>query len=98
MSAINLSHDDVTPVVYRVYSIRDVKTNVYNSPYFQTHKAGAIRMFMDLCTDPQSTIKKHPADFQLYELGTFNSETGKFTSHQEPIYLSSPSDFSPPSA
>jgi len=88
-----ISHDAITPIIYRVYSIRDVKTNVYNTPYFQTHKAGSMRMFAELCSDKQSTINKFPADFQLYELGTFNSETGKFTSHPEPIYLASPSDF-----
>lgn len=92
MSVINMSHDDVTPIVYGVYSIRDVKTNIYNTPFFQTHKAGAMRLFSDLCTDPNSQIKRHPEDFQLFQIGKFNSETAEYLSI-DPLYLASPSDF-----
>lgn len=82
-----------TPVMYLVFSIRDVKTVTYNTPFFQTHKAGAMRMFSDLCNDPQSTISRHPEDFQLFLLGMFNSETAEYTPLSTPEYLASPADF-----
>lgn len=82
-----------TAIQYLVFSIRDVKTNVFNTPYFQTSKAGAIRMFADLVNDHQSTVAKHPEDFQLYELGIFNSETAEMLSHAQPQFISNASEF-----
>nr|QJB20062.1 MAG: nonstructural protein [Microvirus sp.] len=82
-----------TAILYFVFSIRDVKVNVYNTPFFQTSKAGAIRMFSDLCNDPQSTLAKHPEDFQLYEIGCFDSEIGYITSLDAPLFLSSATEF-----
>lgn len=80
-------------IVYLVYSIRDVKVNVFNTPFFQTSKAGAIRMFSDLVNDPNSTLNKHAEDFQLYEIGVFDSESGAFIAHDQTQFISNATEF-----
>lgn len=91
MSAIEMPKPSA--IIYYVFSIRDVKTNTFMTPYFQTHKAGAMRMFADLATDNQSLISKHPADFQLYELGCFDSESALLVPHEQPQFISQATDF-----
>lgn len=80
-------------IVYFAFSIRDIKTNTFNIPYFQTHKAGAMRMFSDLCRDQNTPMSKHAEDFQLYEIGVFDSETGMVAPHDQPQFLSNATDF-----
>lgn len=84
---------NITPVIYTAFAIRDIKTESFNMPYFQTHKAAAMRSFQDLASDPQAIICKHPADFQLFEIGTYNSQTGAMVPHDTPVYLATASDY-----
>jgi len=80
------------PVFY-VFSIKDIKTGTYMTPYFQTHKPAALRAFSDLVNDSQSMIYRHPADFELFELGSYDSGSGLLTSHQIPQHLATGTDF-----
>lgn len=80
-------------VLFNVYSIRDVKLGVYNTPFVQTHRAGAIRAFSDLVKDQQSTISRHPEDFQLFEIGTFDQDTGRLNPHDDSLFLANATDF-----
>ncbi|WNK12954.1 MAG: nonstructural protein [Microvirus sp.] len=74
-------------------SIRDVKSEVYAQPWYQVTAAAAVRAFSDLVNDPErgGQIFKHPEDFQLYELATFDDSTGQFDVHKIPKHLVSAS-------
>lgn len=74
--------------IYFMYSIRDMKAMNFNSPFVQLNKALAIRVFADISRDPQSTINKHPEDFDLFEVGVFDSETGLVQAYENTIYVS----------
>jgi len=80
-------------VSYIAFAIRDVKADAFNLPFFQTTRASAIRNFADLSSDPQSTIARHPEDFQLYEIGSYDSGNAYFTSLELPILLASATEF-----
>lgn len=59
-----------------IYSIFDAAAGVYNVPFFQNNDALALRAFSDLANDQDTTIGRHPNDYTLYRIGTFNIETG----------------------
>jgi len=54
--------------------------------YFKT--AGqATRAFEESCNDPQHQFNKHPEDFTLFELGTYDDNTAAFESGATPYAL-----------
>lgn len=61
-----------------VFSIRDVATDAYFDPFCSPTKPAALRTFADLVNDPQSTINRHPEDYELFELGSFDTGSGMF--------------------
>lgn len=61
-----------------VFTIYDKAVLAYNTPFFARHTGEAIRSFTDLCRDPQSNVSRHPEDFSLYSLGTYDDGSGVF--------------------
>lgn len=61
------------------FSLLDIKTGIFNTPFFMAHAGQAMRACMDLGQDPQTTVGRHPADFQLCQVGTFDDQTGMFS-------------------
>lgn len=61
------------------FSLLDIKTGIFNAPFFMSHAGQAIRACTDLGQDTNTTVGRHPADFQLCQLGTFDDQTGMFT-------------------
>ena len=43
-----------------------------------------VRSFGDEINNPESAISKHPEDFDLYELGSFNDEDAAFICGERP--------------
>lgn len=64
-------------MIVKVFSLLDTKTGIYNLPWFMVHTGMAIRTIIDLAADPNTTIARHPADFVLVDLGTFDDATGQ---------------------
>lgn len=62
------------------YSLYDTKAGIFNTPWFCISRGVAIRMVMDLVSDPQTTINRHPDDYTLFEIGTFDDSNGVLTS------------------
>lgn len=59
------------------FSIFDVKADLYNTPFFFPTVAMALRAFADLANDPQSFVAKHPEDYKLVQVGTFDDSLGR---------------------
>lgn len=60
----------------QVFSIFDKKALVYNTPFFAVNDRVAVRSLCDLCSDSRSFVSKHPEDYALYFLGSFDDSTG----------------------
>ncbi|AXH74012.1 MAG: nonstructural protein [Microviridae sp.] len=69
-----------------MYVIYDTKAKFYNKPFFMQNDQIAQRAFTDLANDPQTDICKHPTDFQLYKVGTYEDATATITSNP-PIHM-----------
>lgn len=63
----------------RMYTIYDTKAEWYDDPRCIRTDGEARRAFEELAKDPNSKITKHPEDFLLYRIGSWDAENGVFT-------------------
>lgn len=76
-------------MIYTVVSVRDRAANAFGRPVFVAAAGLAVRSFMDECNRnaADNEMFKHPGDFELFELGVFNDETGRFVLFDDPKQL-----------
>lgn len=67
----------------RIFSIFDSKAEVFSAPFFMATAGEAIRAFKDLVNDSQSTVSRHPGDYRLMCLGTFDNHSGLISTEQQ---------------
>ena len=60
------------------YSIFDMKSLTYGTPFFSLNESVARRDFGDLTREPSSTVFRHPEDFRLFHVGVFDLDKGLF--------------------
>ncbi len=53
----------------------------------------AIRGFTDLVCDAESTLAKHPEDYTLFRLDTWDDQTGKADGWEAPVCLGTGLEF-----
>lgn len=76
-------------MLHIVLSIRDIKTDTYFQPQFVKSLGGFIRQLADEINSPQQpnsladTMSKHPEDFEVYRLGTWEDQDGAWTSEKQ---------------
>jgi len=63
-------------MITRAYSIFDRKSLVFHSPWFQPTDGAATRVLEDLVNDNATSIGKHPADYVLFFIGTYDDQKG----------------------
>lgn len=66
-------------MIQQIFSVFDVKTEEYSAPFYSPTLAAGERAFGDVLGDPESVLAKHPEDYQLYHLGSFDTESGRFS-------------------
>ena len=60
-----------------VYSIFDQAAEAFTQPFYMHNDGLAIRAFQDnVNATEDNNISKHPEQFALYKLGTFNDSNG----------------------
>ena len=71
-------------------SVKDRAADAYGRPMFVPSIGVAIRSFSDEInrTDPDNQLANHPDDFDLYELGEFDDNSGLFALHDQPKLIS----------
>lgn len=70
-------------------TVKDRAADAYGRPMFVPSTGIAIRSFSDEINreDPQNQMFYHSDDFDLYELGEFDDNTGLFSLHEQPKLL-----------
>lgn len=66
-----------------IVSVKDNKSETYNTPFFSPNANIAKRDFASILKNKQSTIAMFPEDYTLVKLGEFDIETGEITSKIE---------------
>jgi len=74
-------------MILNVYAIYDIKSKFYSRPYYCINDGVAVRSFSQLANDPASELCRHPTDFTLFRLGTYNDELGSFHNEEPPENL-----------
>lgn len=59
-----------------IYAIKDAKLGAYENLMTIKTDGVAIRLFGQEANNPQSTLNKHPADYDLYRIGRWDDRTG----------------------
>lgn len=63
-------------MIYGVYSIYDAAAEVFTAPTIDISDASAVRAFQQAVANAGSVMNFKPEDFALYQIGTFDVETG----------------------
>lgn len=61
----------------KVFAIRDSKAMAYLQPFYAPTVAVAIRLITQSGEDNGSLLHKYPSDFEVFEIGKFDEQTGK---------------------
>ena len=71
-------------------AVKDRAAEAFARPMFVPSTGVAIRSFSDEVnrSDPDNQLHNHPDDFDLYEFGIFDDNTGIFELHEQPKLLS----------
>jgi hypothetical protein len=71
-------------------AVFDRAANAYARPMFVPSTGVAIRSFSDEVnrSDPENQLFNHPDDFDLYDFGEFDDNSGLFDLHVQPKLLS----------
>lgn len=64
----------------KMFSVFDSKAACYGTPFFMPMESMAIRAFSDLVNDGTTLVSKHPEDFSLFLVGSFEDSLATFDS------------------
>lgn len=70
-----------------VYSVYDQKAGLFSTPFYQVRREAAQRDFGRATNDPGNVIYDNPSDFDLFELGTWEDESGIFELYPRPEFI-----------
>lgn len=71
----------------KAFTIRDAKGEVFHTPFFKKTHGEAERDFTELVRDEKSMASKYPEDYDLYYCGTYDDNTGVYTSLDTPQHV-----------
>lgn len=63
----------------KLYTILDKASKTTNQPFPMQTDRDAITGLRDVVNDKNTTIHKHPEDFELYRLGEYDPRSMKFS-------------------
>lgn len=69
------------------YTLHDVKALSYSPPFFTSNDQVAKRMVADLVADSNTTVGRHPSDYKLYKIGTFDEGNAVLTPASIPEHV-----------
>lgn len=58
------------------FTVYDSKVAAYLPPFFMRSVGEAVRSFSDTVNHKESAFNKHPADYVLFQIGSFDDSKG----------------------
>ena len=71
-------------MIHFVVTIKDRAIDTFLRPVCYPSLGAAIREFADEINNPQSPMNKHPDDYDLYHVATYDDVRGAFANTPEP--------------
>lgn len=72
-----------------IVSLKDTAARLFGAPFIVQAAAQAVRSLRDEVNakESKSDVRNHPSDFELYEVATFDEDTGIVSCHAAPQLL-----------
>lgn len=74
-------------MLLELFTVRDVKAEVYLPPFTFRHKGEAVRAFEQSLQDRNTTMGQFPQDYVLFRLGTYDDVSANFDLHAVPEFI-----------
>lgn len=76
--------------IHIVVSVHDTALDAFSRPFYTPTIGAAIRSFQDEVNrdSPDNPLNKHPEDFNLFQLGTWDDNNGKHENLETPKQIS----------
>ena len=71
----------------KIFTVYDSKAEAYMPPFFMQSTGQAMRTFEDTVRDENHAFAKHPEDYTIFELGTFDDANASIEMHKTSIPL-----------
>jgi len=68
-------------MIVKMFTVYDSKAELYLPPFYNQTTGQAVRAFGDTCNQKDHPFNKHPEDYTLFELGTFDDNTAIIVSN-----------------
>lgn len=65
-----------------IVAVKDQAVEFYGNPFVVHTKMEAIRSFIGEVQNKESMMNKSPQDYDLFQLGTYDTETGMIKGHE----------------
>lgn len=74
-------------MLHKIFSVYDVKAQAFMTPFMMPTEGMATRAIKDCVNDVNHQFSKHPSDYTLFTLGSFNDEEGFYDLYETPQSL-----------
>lgn len=71
----------------KAFAVLDLKAGAFGMPMFVSTAGLAMRGFTDAMKDSRSPMAQHPEDYVLYEIGSYDPNSGQLESLPKPVHL-----------
>lgn len=80
-------------MIYRCFTVHDVKAEEYLPPFMVKARGEAIRMFETSANTPDHAFYTHPEDYTLFYIGEYDGQTGQMQPIASPEPIGKALDF-----
>jgi len=80
-------------MITKIFSVYDTKAETYMQPFHAPTTGSAIRSISDCLSDSSHPFAKHPTDYMLFELGSYDDSSASFTLLADKVCLGSLLDY-----
>lgn len=74
-------------MVHKMFTIFDQKAKAWLPPFFLPQEGVAIRTFADCVNSPDHNFGRHPEDYSLFCIGSFDDAAGVVAAAREPVLV-----------
>lgn len=82
-------------MILKVFAVRDTKACAFLQPFFSNSVGSALRAFGDAVNEKGSPFNKHPEDYLIYHIGSYDDSLGALVPEPDSVLhlLGAASDF-----
>ncbi|WNK14963.1 MAG: nonstructural protein [Microvirus sp.] len=77
-------------MILRMFAIYDSKACAFGQPHVALTDSEAVRSFLDITSDRETSYGRHPEDYDLWFIGEFDTATSLLTPATKILRIFSP--------